>query len=103
MAEEILSLAIYEPLPGMEAQSLATMRQLMAILRARGYSRDLLYRAAEPGQYVLLRYWKSEAARHSAQEDSEALRCWAKLAQEIRVVRIYETLEDCGGESGAVQ
>jgi hypothetical protein len=25
------------------------------------------------------------------------LRCWAKLAQEIRTVKIYETLEDALG------
>ncbi len=93
MLDEILSLAIYEPLPGLEAQSLSTIRQLIGVLGEKGYSRDLLYRASEPGQYVLLRYWKSEDARRAAQEDGEALRCWAKLAQEIRVIRIYETLE----------
>lgn len=93
MPEEIFSLAIYEPLSGMEEKSLATMRELIGILAARGYSRDMLYRDGQ-GQYVLLRYWKSEEARRGAQEDGDLLRCWAKLAQEIRTVKIYETLEE---------
>jgi len=95
MAEEILSIAIYEPLPGSEAASLATIRDLIAALSKGGYSRDLLYRDAKAsGEYVLLRYWKSEAARRAALEDPEVLRCWAKLAQEIRTVRVFETLEE---------
>jgi len=95
MAEEILSIAIYEPLPGSEAASLVTMRDLVAALSKGGYSRDLLYRdARSSGEYVLLRYWKSEAARRAALEDPEVLRCWAKLAQEIRTVKVFETLEE---------
>ena len=95
MAKEILSIAIYEPLPGSEAASLATMRDLVAALSKGGYSRDLLYRDASPsGEYVLLRYWKSEAARRAALEDPEVLRCWAKLAQEIRTVKVFETLDE---------
>ena len=95
MPQEIFSLAIYEPLPGMEEQSLATMRELMAALSAGGYSRDLLYRNAKsPTEHILLRYWKSEEARRAALEDPEVLRCWAKLAQEIRTLKVYETLEE---------
>ncbi len=95
MPQEILSIAIFQPLPGHEEASLATMRSLIAALSAGGYSRDLLYRDAKSSdEYVLLRYWKSEAARRSALEDPEVLRCWAKLAQEIRTLKIYETLEE---------
>jgi len=94
MTEEIFSIAVYEPLPGSEEASLATMQDLIAALAKGGYSRDLLYRDAKPaGEYVLLRYWKSEAARRAALEDPEVLRCWAKLAQEIRTVKVFETLE----------
>ena len=94
MPQEILSVAIFQPLPGYEEASLATMRALIAALAAGGYSRDFLYRDAKsPDEYILLRYWKSEEARRAALEDPEVLRCWAKLAQEIRTVRIYETLE----------
>jgi heme-degrading monooxygenase HmoA len=71
------------------------MRALIAALAAGGYSRDLLYRDAKArDEYILLRYWKSEEARRAALEDPEVLRCWAKLAQEIRTIRIYETLEE---------
>jgi hypothetical protein len=92
MPQEILSVAIYEPLPDMEAASLATIRELIAILSSKGYSRDHLYHDNE-AQYVLLRYWTSEEARRSAQEDPEVLRCWARLGNEIRIVKVYETLD----------
>jgi hypothetical protein len=93
--QEILSIAIFQPLPGHEEASLATMQALIAALSAGGYSRDLLYRDAKShDELVLLRYWKSEEARRAALEDPEVLRCWAKLSLEIRTVRIYETLED---------
>ena len=92
MPQEILSVAIYEPLPDMEAASLATIRELIAILSSKGYSHDRLYRDGE-SQYVLLRYWTSEESRRTAQEDPEVLRCWARLGNEIRIVKVYETLE----------
>ena len=98
MSQEIFSIAIYEPLPGMEQQSLETVRALMGALAKGGYSRDTLFRDAGPGgEFVLLRYWKSEDARRAAQDDPETLRCWAKLSQEIRTIHIYETLEEASG------
>jgi hypothetical protein len=93
MAQEILSVAVWEPIPAMEAASLATVRELMSILAAKGYSRDLLYRDHE-SHYVLLRYWKSEEARRTAQEDPDLLRCWARLGNEITIVKVYETLTE---------
>ena len=89
--QEILSVAVWEPLPGSEAASLATLGQLTSILKAKGYGRDLLYRDRE-SHYVLLRYWKSAAARQSAQEDPDMLRCWARLGNEIQIVKVFETL-----------
>jgi len=95
MSQEILSVAIFQPLPGHEEAVPATMRALIAALAAGGYSRDFLYHDAKPRhEYVLLRYWKSEEARRAALEDPEVLRCWAKLSHEIRTVKIYETLEE---------
>ena len=95
MSQEILSVAIFQPLPENEEAALATMRALIAALSAGGYSRDFLYRDAKSrDEYILLRYWKSEAARRAALEDPEVLRCWAKLSLEIRTVKIYETLEE---------
>jgi quinol monooxygenase YgiN len=95
MSQEILSIAIFQPLPEQGEALLATMRALIAALATGGYSRDLLYRDAKArDEYILLRYWKSEEARRAALEDPEVLRCWAKLAQEIHTIRIYETLEE---------
>ena len=93
MPQEILSVAIYEALPEMEAASLATIRELIGILSGKGYSRDLLYHSGQ-SEYVLLRYWKSEDARRTAQEDPEVQRCWAKLGNEIQILKVYEKLED---------
>ena len=93
MPDEILSIAVGDPVPEEEAASLATIRELIAILSAKGYSRDLLYRDRE-SHYVLLRYWKSEEARRTAQEDPDILRCWARLGNEIQIVKVYETLTE---------
>jgi heme-degrading monooxygenase HmoA len=93
MAQEILSVAVWEPVPGMESESLATLRELSSIVTAKGYGRDLLYRDRE-SHYVLLRYWKSEEARQSALEDPELQRRWARLGNEIQIVKVYETLTE---------
>src|SRR2546428_14034637 len=93
MAQEILSLASYELVSGQEEASLATMRDLVAGLAARGYSRDTLCRDGA-GHYVLFRWWASEAMRRAAHEDADVLRGWAKLGNEIRVIKIYETLDE---------
>jgi hypothetical protein len=94
MSQEYLSVAIWDPLPGMEAASLATIRELGAIIAKNGYGRDLLYRSGK--SYVLLRYWNSEQARLTAQEDPEMLRCWARLGNEIQIFKVYEKLEEVG-------
>ncbi len=93
MAHEILSVAIWKPVPEMEAASLATLSELKSIVAAKGYGRDLLYRDRE-SNYVFLRYWKSEDARRTAMEDPDMLRCWAKLGNEISTVKVYETLNE---------
>jgi len=95
MSQEYLSIAIWEPLPEMEAASLATIRELNAIVSSKGYCRDLLYRSGD-AQYMLLRYWNSEQARAAAQEDPEVLRCWARLGNEIQILKVYEKLEEVG-------
>ena len=91
MSDEILSVAIWEPLPDMEIVALETFRELTSIVAAKGYGRDMLYRDRE-SHYVFLRYWKSEESRRSAQEDPDMLRCWARLGNEIQIVKVYETL-----------
>jgi hypothetical protein len=95
MSQEYLSIAIWEPLPGMEVASLATMGELGIIVSSKGYGRDLLYRGGD-SHYLLLRYWNSEQARSSAQEDPEILRCWSRLGNEIKILKVYEKLEEVG-------
>lgn len=77
----------------MEAAALATLRELNAVVSRKGYGRNLLYRSSD-SQYVLLRYWNSEQARSTAQEDPELLRCWARLGNEIQILKVYEKLEE---------
>jgi hypothetical protein len=91
MSREILSVAVYQPLPGREQDSLETIGLLLTVLSAAGFSRDFLYK--DSSQYVLLRYGKSEEARRAAYEDPEVQRGWAKLGNEIRIVKVFEVLE----------
>lgn len=98
MSQEILSIAIYQPYPDMESASLTTMRALFATLSAKGYSRDILYKDKD-SLYVLLRYWKSEEARRSAQEDPDIQRHWSRLGNEIQIVKVYETLTEVSREN----
>jgi|SRR5580698_3974195 hypothetical protein len=98
MPQEILSVAVWEPAPDMEEASLATVRELSSILTTKGYGRDLLYRDRE-SHYVLVRYWKSEESRRAAQEDPDMLRCWARLGNEIQIVKVYETLTEVALDS----
>ena|ERR1700751_5119358 len=93
MAQEILAVAIWQPFPDMEAASLITLRELIGILSAKGYRRDVLYRDNE-SHYILLRFWKSEESRRSAQEDPEVQHCWARLGNEIQILRVYERLDN---------
>jgi hypothetical protein len=93
---EILSIAIFETLPESQEAALTTVRQLGAALAKGGYSRDSIYRDEKSGHYILLRYWRSEDSRRAALEDPDVLRCWAKLAQEIRTLSVMETLEAIG-------
>jgi heme-degrading monooxygenase HmoA len=95
VSKEVLSVAVFAPEEGYEQQALATVRELSSVLRDNGYSRDILYRGAE-GEYVLVRHWKSDEARRQALEDPEAQRRWARLAHEIRILKVYESLEEVG-------
>jgi len=93
MAEEILSIAIWEPIPEHESSALETCHELASIVERKGYGRDLLYHDRDH-HYVFLRYWKSEEARRQAQEDPDMLRRWAKLGNEIQILKVYETLSE---------
>lgn len=93
MSQEVLSVAVFVPLPGQEEQALETVRDLSSVLAKGGYSRDVLYRGPED-EYVLVRFWKSDESRRAALEDPEAQRRWAKLAHEVRIVKVHESLEE---------
>jgi hypothetical protein len=93
MPQEILSVAVWDPIPDKEAASLETIRDLSSIVASKGYGRDLLYRDRE-SHYLLIRYWKSEESSRAALEDADMLRCWARLANEIQIVKVYETLSE---------
>ncbi len=96
MSHEYLSIAIWEPLPGMEAASIATVHELNSIVSRKQYGRNLFYRSGS-SDFVLLRYWQSEEAQRTALEDAELLRCWARLANEIKISKVFEKLEEIGG------
>lgn len=94
MSQEILSVAVFEPAEGKDQESIDTLRELAAVLSRKGYSRDLLYREKATNRYILVRYWSSAAARREAQEDAAALRCWARLADQINIIKVYEALDE---------
>jgi hypothetical protein len=95
MSQGILSVAIFEPLLGEESNALSTMKEIMAALEQKGLSHDVLYRSrGSHHEYILFRNWISEDARRNAQEDPEIQRGWAKLAHQIRILKIYESLDE---------
>ncbi len=94
MSQEYLSVAIWEAMPGMDAAAMATMRELSSVIARKKYGRDLFYRSGN--SYLLLRYWQSEQARSAAYEDPEMLRCWARLGNQIQIVKVFEKLEEVG-------
>jgi hypothetical protein len=96
MPQESLSVAIWDPVPGMEAASLTTIQEISKIIARKNYGRDLLYRSGR--SYVLLRYWNSDETRAASLEDPEMLRCWARLGNEIQIVKVFEKLEEVGAE-----
>ena len=92
---EVFSIAIFEILDNQEVEALSVLRELQRALAAKQYSRDSLHRnAKEPRHYVLLRHWRSEEARRSAHEDPDVQKFWARLGHLIRIVSVYETLEE---------
>jgi hypothetical protein len=90
---EIVSLAVLEAFPGKEDELLATLRELYAMMNAKGYSRDLLLREPTAGSRLFhLRYWKSDATRAEAQADPDVHRYWIRLP-ELCTVTVYEKLD----------
>jgi hypothetical protein len=98
---EILSIAVFDALPGAEEEALATMRNLGALMAEKKYSRDLLYRDRRSQRHVLLRYWTSGAARREAHEDPEVHAFWIRLSELILIHTVYEELDDIAEPAAA--
>jgi quinol monooxygenase YgiN len=94
MAEEIVSMAILEALPGKETNLLNLLRELYTLMNAKGYCRDSLHRdKAHPDRFLHLRYWSSDEMRTEAQADPEVHRYWQQLPDLCTIPIVYENLE----------
>ena len=94
MNQEIFAIAVVRPQEGHEQEVLSVLHDLYAIMTAKGYSRNVLYRDMKhQSRLVNLRYWSSEEARRRAQEDPDVHRCWSRLGQLATVEQVFEELE----------
>ncbi len=94
MADEIVSVAVLEALPGKEEELLTTLRELYTLMHAKGYSRDTLRRdPARPDRLLHVRYWTSAETRAEAQADPEVHRYWQRLPELCTIPIIHESLE----------
>jgi len=94
MANEVMSVAILEALPGKEEALLTMLRELYSMMNSKGYCSDLLYRDNDrPDRLVHLRRWKSVEHRAEAQIDPEVHRYWQQLPSLCIIPTVYESLE----------
>src|ERR1039457_555147 len=94
MAQEILSIAVLEALPGKQEELLATLRQLYTMMHAKGYCRDALHRdSSNPGRFVHLRRWTSPEMRSEAQVDPHVHRYSQMLPALCTIPSGCESLE----------
>ena len=94
MANEIVSLAILEALPGKEEELVSMLQEFYTLMHAKGYSRDSLHRdATRSDRFFHVRYWKSEETRAEAQHDPQVHRYWQRLPELCTIPEVYEELE----------
>lgn len=94
MADEVVSVAILEALPGKEKDLLGVLREFYTMMHAKGYSRDFLYHDSDrPDRYVHVRRWKSAELRSEAQIDPDVHRYWQQLPELCIISAVYENLE----------
>lgn len=98
MDKEILALAILEPHVGREDECRTILRDFYDLLKAKGYSQDLLFRdakseASTQERFVHLRIWNSRESRDDAMQDPEVHRYWQKLPEVCTITTVYENLE----------
>jgi quinol monooxygenase YgiN len=92
---EIMALAIIEASAGKEQECLLLLDEFYAVLRRKGYSRDLLYRDEKnPHRFVNIRYWGSRESAAEAHEDPDIHRFWKRLGEIAEVTAAFERLED---------
>ena len=84
MSRAILSVAVYEPPPGREQDSLETMGLLLEVLSAAGFSRDFLYKDLRSRRGHAGRRMKTPKfnvagrSRRMKFVSSKCLKCWRK-------------------------
>jgi quinol monooxygenase YgiN len=94
MSEEVVSIAILEALPGKEGDLVTMLREFYAMMHAKGYCTDVLYRDSDrPDRLVHERRWKSSALRAEAQIDPEVHRYWQQLPDLCTIPTVYENLD----------
>lgn len=94
MADEIVSLAILEALPGKEEELIAMLREFYTLMHTKGYSRDSLHKdTSRPDRFFHVRCWTSEQTRTEAQHDPEVHRYWLRLPELCTIPTVYENLE----------
>jgi quinol monooxygenase YgiN len=94
MAQEIVSIAVLEALPGKEDELLSTLRGLYTLMKAKGYCRDSLHRdLGQTNRFLHLRQWTSPEMRAEAQTDPEVHHYWQRLPELCNITMVYETLE----------
>jgi hypothetical protein len=98
MEKEILALAVLEPHIGREEECLALLRELYDLLKAKGYSQDLLFRDVKSEvtaqeRFVHMRIWGSRETRDEAMQDPEVHRFWMRLPELCKITTVYENLE----------
>jgi hypothetical protein len=102
MSKSFLSVAVMEPLDGLESEFLRVLSELYSVMERKGFARDVLLRnRLDPPQYFNLRYWSSPEARREAQEDPQVQRCWAQLGHLCHMRRVHEFLEEVDWKSVA--
>jgi quinol monooxygenase YgiN len=98
VSQEIHSVAVFDLTEGKEEECLKMLRDFYALLRRKGYSRDLLFRdAKQPRRLINVRFWRSEEDRAEAQEDPEIHRYWTRLPALLEMHEVYERLEPVPG------
>ncbi len=95
MAEQIVSLAVLEALPGKEEELLSLLRELYTVMHAKGYCRDSLHRdSAQPSRFLHIRHWVSAEMRSEAQADPQVHRYWQRLPELCTIPIVYESLDE---------